>query len=238
MFKLVILFVSIMVIVLTGCIPVTITGSGNVVTQEEHLTGFDWVDISHSFTVDISQGESFSVVIRIDDNLVEHLNVIKQGDTLKIGLDPTRDFNIQNATMEAKVTMPELTGLDLSGSSDANITGFNSTENLTVDLSGSSSLVGDIEAGDISIDLSGSSDMKLAGSAADLTIDISGSSDLDLAELPAVNARMAASGSSSAVVNASGRLDVEASGASDIYYLGDPTLGTISTSGSSTIQPR
>ena len=188
--------------------------------------------------MDISQGESFSVVIRIDDNLVEHLNVIKQGDTLKIGLDPTRDFNIQNATMEAKVTMPELTGLDLSGSSDANITGFNSTENLTVDLSGSSSLVGDIEAGDISIDLSGSSDMKLAGSAADLTIDISGSSDLDLAELPAVNARMAASGSSSAVVNASGRLDVEASGASDIYYLGDPTLGTISTSGSSTIQPR
>lgn len=236
MFKLVILFMSIMVIMLTGCIPVTITGSGNVVTQEELLTGFNRVDISHSFKVDISQGESFSVVIRIDDNLVEHLNVIKQGDTLKIGLDPTRDFNIRNATMQAKITMPELTGLDLSGSSDANITGFNATENLTVDLSGSSSLVGDIEAGDIRIDLSGSSDMKLAGSGADLTIDISGSSDLDLAELPAVNARVSASGSSSAVVNASVRLDVEATGASDIYYLGDPTLGTISTSGSSTIQ--
>lgn len=236
MFKLVILFMSIMVIMLTGCIPVTITGSGNVITQEELLSGFNRVDISHSFKVDISQGESFSVVIRIDDNLVEHLNVIKQGDTLKIGLDPTRDFNIRNATMQAKITMPELTGLDLSGSSDANITGFKSTENLTVDLSGSSSLVGDIEAGDIRIDLSGSSDMKLAGSGADLTIDISGSSNLDLAELPAVNARVSASGSSSAVVNASGRLDVEATGASDIYYLGDPTLGTISTSGSSTIQ--
>jgi hypothetical protein len=238
MFKLIILFVSLMVILLSGCVPITLTGSGNVVTQEEPITGFDSVDISHSFNVDISQGESFSVVIRIDDNLIEHLHVVKQGDTLKIGLDPNRDFNIQNATMEAKVTIPELTGLDLSGSSDANITGFISTKNLTVDLSGSSSLVGDIEAGDISIDLSGSSDLTLAGSGGDMTIDISGSSDLDMAELPAVDARVSASGSSSAIVNASGRLDVDASGASDVYYLGDPSLGTISISGSSTIQPK
>lgn len=238
MFKLIMLFVSIMVIVLTGCIPTTLTGSGNVVTKEEPVTGFNSVDISHSFEVDISQGESFSVVIRVDDNLVEHLHVVKQGNTLKIGLDPTRDFNISNATMEAKVTMPELTSLDLSGSSDANITGFKSTKNLTVDLSGSSSLDGDIEAGDLGIDLSGSSNLTLSGSGSDMTIDISGSSDLDLAELPAVDARVDASGASSAVMNVSGRLDVDASGASDVSYLGDPNLGTINTSGSSTIQPR
>jgi hypothetical protein len=140
--------------------------------------------------------------------------------------------------MEAEITMPELGGLDLSGASDANVSGFKSTMNLSVDLSGSSSLNGDIEAGDVSIDLSGSSEATLSGSGQDLTIDISGSSDLDLVEFPVVDARVDASGTSSATVNASGRLDVDASGASDVYYLGDPTMGTIDTSGESSVEQK
>jgi len=42
----------------------SITGSGNVVTQEENITGFDKVDVSQAFKVDISPGDTFSVVIR------------------------------------------------------------------------------------------------------------------------------------------------------------------------------
>jgi hypothetical protein len=216
--------------------PTTITGSGNVVTQKEPITDFDRVDISHSFEVAISQGEGFSVVIRVDDNLVEHLNVVKSGDSLKIGLKPARSYNFRNAILEAEVTMPELTGLDLSGASNVTITGFSSAEALSVGLSGSSSLHGDIEAGDASIKLSGSSDVTLNGSAGDLTIDASGSSDANLGDFPVADADVKLSGSSTATVNPSGRLDVSASGASNVYYLGDPTLGKINTSGSSTVE--
>ena len=46
-----------------------------------------------------------------------------------------------------------------------------------------------------------------------------------------VNANVEASGGSEVTVNASGRLDADASGGSDIYYLGSPTLGTIEESG-------
>jgi len=226
------------VILLSGCVPTTLSGSGNLVTQEEPISGFDKVDISHSFKVDISQGESFKVVIRVDDNLVENLQVVKQGSTLKIGLDPNRNYTVRNATMEAQVTMPELTGLDLSGASHATISGFESTDDITVDQSGSSSLRGDIEAGDIRIDLSGSSEMTLVGSGQDLTVDASSSSELDLSEFTVVNARVETSSSSSVTVNASGRLDVDASGSSNVYYLGNPTLGTIETSGASSVEPK
>lgn len=238
MFKLIMLFVLLMAVLLTGCVPVTLNGSGNVVTQEESITGFDKVDISHSFGVNISQGESFSVVMRVDDNLVEHLQVVKQGSTLKIGLNPNRNYTIRNATMEAEVTMPELTGLDLSGASHANITGFKSTKDLSVDLSGSSSLQGDIDAGDISIDLSGSSETTLTGSGQNLIIDVSGSSELDLSDFPVADAKIDASGASTATVNASGRLDVDASGGSKFYYLGSPTLGEIDTSGGASVGPK
>jgi hypothetical protein len=231
-----ILFIALAV--LAGCTPTTITGSGNVVTQEEAITNFDKVDISNSFDVDISQGESFSVIIRVDDNLVEHLQVVRQDSTLKIGLKPNRNYTIRDATMEAEVTMPELTGLDLSGSSQANITGFKSTKDLLVDLSSASSLQGDIEAGDIGIDLSSSSEMILVGSGGDLTIDVSSSSELDLSEFAAVNASVDASSASSAIVNVSGKLDVEASSASYVYYLGDPTMGEINTSSESFVEPK
>jgi len=238
MYKIRTLIVILAAILLFGCAQVRITGSGNVVTQEEGITGFDKVDISQSFSVDITQGESFRVVIRVDDNLVEHLNVVKQGSTLKIGLDPSRAYTIVNATMEAEVTMPELVGLDLSGSSDANVSGFESSKSLVVDLSGNSDLLGDIQAGDTRFDVSGNSSVIMTGSAGDVSVDASGSSEVDLTDYPASDANVDASGASTVTVNLSGRLNADASGSSNIYYLGDPELGSIDTSGSSNIQPK
>ncbi len=216
---------------------VSLTGSGNVVTQEEAISDFDKVDISHSFVVDIKQGENFSVIIRVDDNLVEQLQVEKFGSTLKIGLKSDVSI-VSNATLEAEITMPQLTGLDLSGASNATISGFKSTKNLTVDLSGASSLRGDIEAGDTSFDLSGSSNANLTGSGGNLTLDASGSSDVDLSDFPVADAEIEASGASTVTVKPSGRLDVNASGASDVYYLGNPSMGAIDTSGASSVEPK
>jgi len=196
-----------------------ISSSGNVVPQEYALTGFDVVDISHSFNVVVTQGESYSVLVRVDDNLVEHLNVVKQGNTLKIGLKPNRNYTVRNATLEAEVSMPALSGVEASGSSDATITGFESTKALHVDLSGSSTAV-------------------MTGSAGDVTINTSGSSEADLAKFPVGNASVNASGSSTVTVNLSGRLDVDASGGSDVFYLGSPTLGNIDTSGTSSVEPK
>jgi hypothetical protein len=183
-------------ILLMGCAQVTITGSGNVVTQDEAISGFDKVDISQSFKVEITKGDNFRVVIRVDDNLVEYLNIVKQGSTLKIGLDPSNSYSIVNAIMEAEVTMPELVGLDLSGASVANLSGFESSKSLVVELSGNSDLLGDIQAGDSRFDVSGNSSVTISGSGGDLTVDASGSSDVDLADFPGSDGSVDASGSS------------------------------------------
>ena len=223
---------------LVGCTQKPITGSGNVVSQEEPITGFDKVDISYSFEVNISQGESFSVIIHVDDNLVEHLEVVKQGGTLKIGLKPNSP-DIRSATLQVEVTMPELTGLDMSGSSHATITGFKSAQALVVEAYGASHLQGDIEADTVSFNIGGSSEVILTGSAQNVIIeDASGSSVVNLIDFPVVDANVKADGKSQVTVNVSGRLDVDASSASNVYYLGDPTLGTINTTGKSEVRPK
>ncbi len=185
---------------LVGCTPTrdVITGSGKVVTQEEAISGFDRVEVSRAFRADISQGETFGVIIRIDDNLLEYLEVVKEGDTLKIGLKTNQ--RVKDGTFEAEVTLPELTGLKLSGASQATTEGFKSANALNVDFSGASHLRGDIEAGDARLDISGGGQVALSGSADDLTVSASGE-HVDLADLIVDNANIKANEASKVTVN-------------------------------------
>ena len=221
-----------------GCTPpiTGVSGSGNVVTREERISGFDKVEASRAFKVDIRQGESFSVVVRIDDNLLDYLILEKQGSTLRIGLKP--NLSLRKHTAEAEITMPELTGLELSGACQGKITGFASGGALRMKVSGASQMRGDIEARDARFDVSGASQMTLSGSGADLTLDASGASIIDLSDFSVVDADVEVSGASKATVSASGRLDVNASGASSVTYLGNPTMGRVNTSGASSIRQR
>ena len=199
-----------LVALLAGCTLAPITGSGKIVTREETSTGFDKLDVSHGFEVDVRQAEDFSVVIRVDDNVEKHLDVAKRGSTLQIGLKP--NVNVTSRTLQAEITMPELTGLEMSGGTHCTVTGFESTRALDLDVSGGSHAT-------------------LTGSAGDVTIDASGGSEADLFAFSVVDANVEASGGSEVTVNASGRLDADASGGSRVYYLGSPTLGTIEESG-------
>ena len=60
------IILGVLVVISVGCTQLTVTGSGNVVTQEMAITGFDKVDISQGFQVAVSQGDQFSVVVRVD----------------------------------------------------------------------------------------------------------------------------------------------------------------------------
>jgi hypothetical protein len=219
---------------LTGQGP--LVGSGNVVTEEFDLSGFDRVEVSNAFDVQIRQGDDFSVTARVDDSVVEYLEIVQQGDTLRIGLKPHTYTMVNVETLEAEVTMPELRGLEVSGAGIVSLAGFQSSEAFYADVSGASSLHGDLRTGGVRFDVSGSSDAQLSGSGEDLVMNVSGASSVDLAEFPVGDADIQVSGASSAAVNVSGRLDVEASGGSHVRYRGDPTLGSVDSSGGSSIE--
>jgi hypothetical protein len=215
---------------------VEITPSGEIVTEEEDFTGFDQVEASHAFEITIDQGDEFSVVVRVDESVADYLLVEKRGKTLVIGLDTRLGFAfLGDIALEAAITMPSLTRLELSGASRATVTGFRSSGPFGAEISGASVLSGDMQASSMSLHVSGASDVTLSGSAADLTIEASGASDVDLVDFPVADAVVEASGASTVTVDVSGVLDVTASGASNVYYTRDPTLGEMDISGASGI---
>jgi hypothetical protein len=57
----------------------------------------------------------------------------------------------------------------------------------------------------------------------------------DLEKLPVKDARAEVSGASRGTVDAYGKLDVYVSGASNLYYVGNPAMGIIDITGASSI---
>jgi hypothetical protein len=215
-----------------------VDGSGRTVTKEFDIRDFSKVDVSHAFQVEIAQSSSYRVLVRADDNLQEELKVEKRGDTLVIGLKPFRSSNLRNATLKAEVHLPVLRAVEASGASDLRIGGFSSVKDFEVNLSGASYLEGEISARDVSIEVSGASRVLLQGRAADLRLDASGASNLDLEDFPVEDADIELSGASEAEVVVTGTLDINASGASRLYFGGSPTMGRVDLSGASSIKRR
>jgi hypothetical protein len=247
MSRLLLLLAAFAIVFLSGCslpelvvsgVGRSVTGSGNLVTLEPTIQDFSRVEFSNAFQAEVTQGESYSVVITVDDNLEQYLEVSQDGDTLKVGLEKGLMLSLRNTTMQARITMPELTGVGGSGATQIGLAGFESGKDLAIDVSGASTVRGQIDAGDLFADISGASRLELTGQGQDGRIVVSGASQANLSDFALQNVDVEASGASRAEVDASGRLDAEASGASTVLYSGDPTLGRIQTSGASNVRAR
>jgi hypothetical protein len=200
------------------------TGNGAIVrvpdkieNRQYDFSDFSAVDIGDAFSFEITRADSYTIAITAGADLFEHIDVSKDGRTLKINVRPV--FNFRNTgPLKAVITMPDFTGLNGAGAVDGTISGFQSTENVGIHLSGASEVVmTDISAGDMECILSGASELELIDlKTNDAGFNLSGASDLR-GGLTAAGADFVLSGASSVRLNGTADdLAVNASGASDI----------------------
>lgn len=215
---------------------ISLSGSGNVVTVNQDFSDFNRVEVGYGCRLRLNQGETHSVVIRVDDNLREHLQVEKEASTLKIGL--RRGYGYFRKTLEADITMPDLEALGLSGGSRGEVSGFEFNHDLELGLSGGSQLRAALSPGNLQLSLSGGSKAELLGQGKDVKVDGSGGSEAELAEFGALNVDASLSGGSSAAVSLQGDLTGELSGGSEVYYAGKPARISVSKSGGARVVAR
>ena len=242
---------------LSGCYRVdrTVEEEGDRITQDYDFTGFTEIEIGNAFKLDVIPSDSFSITVTAGEKFLEKLDVYLEGDRLVFDLN-SWTF-IFNESPEAVITMPELTGLHLSGATRATAKGFETAEDFDLDLSGASTLNMELETGrfkaDISgasrvtgslvatetdLGISGASSFGVQGSGGDISAGVSGASRIELGEYRVENADIELSGASVGVIDIYGRLDVTISGASRLTYSGDPSLGDFNISGGSSIESR
>ena len=204
-------------------------------TEEFNFSDFTRVEVGYAFEVEVVQSDSYSVSITADDNLFKNLKVSKEGETLKIGHSRHISWRLRTSRPKARITMPVLNGLKLSGASKGTVSGFSSSEDFKLNLSGASRVTGEITAGDAELDCSGASRVELTGSAKDAVIEASGASRMELGGFSVHDAAIKLSGASRSTVKLDGTLNATLSGASKLRWIGNPIVGDIKTSGASTL---
>lgn len=229
--SLVYLFLVVSLIATNGCIVAfaSIRGSGDVVSRQENFDDFDSLRVSHGCQVSVSQSQTYSVVVRIDDNLEQYLDVHQSGSSLRIGLDS--DHSYRNVHCDAEVRMPDLREMRLSGGSRGYLQDFRARNDLEFGLSGGSRLEGLIQGERIQIGTSGGAQVELRGRSESLRLDGSGGSQMRLSELEAGSVDVTMSGGSGCTIHLNGELTGSLSGGSSVHYSGTPTEIRVSKSG-------
>jgi hypothetical protein len=245
--KLIILFLLVAVILTIGCSAndqisadnrVTIMGSGNLVSQHIEVSDFDKIETGFAFNISIHQGVQFSVIASVDDNLAEYLYIENVDGTLNIGLNPDYAYDIPQATMRAEVTMPDLAGLQLNGSSHASLSCFDNMQDFSAKLTGSSSLSGEIQAETTNLDAYGSTFVHLSGTGLNLSLDACGSNMIDLSDYTVEDASLQVACASTVVVNVDGHLEVDAAQNAQVFFVDNPAVKLLEVHEFASVQPK
>ena len=180
-----------------------VSGSGQVATETRQVSGFTKVDLSGTGEVTIEKGGTESLTVEADDNVLPLLTSKVSDATLKLDKKPGTTLRTRNP-IRYRVTVKELTGLEVSGSGSINAQGM-TLQTLRVDMSGSGAVT-------------------LGGTAVEQDIEVSGSGRYDATDLPSEKVTAEISGSGQVTVAVSRELKIDISGSGMLTYSGDPTV--------------
>jgi hypothetical protein len=214
---------------IAGITSLSIAG-GTAKSEDRAVSGFHKIDISGSFTVELSQGDKESLRLEADDDILPNIiTEVKDGE-LRIDL---KDKIWHNKSIRVFLTYKNLDKLSSSGAMVLRSKGTVKFENLSMELNGSANVDIQLEASKLECDMSGSSDAKVSGTVADVEVEISGAGNLEASDLVTNNFELEISGSGDAKVNVAKELNVEISGSGSVVYKGNPNIKkSISGSGS------
>ena len=196
-------------------------GNGQVVEEGREITeDFTAVYASEGLDVFVTQGNTFSINVEADENIIDLIGTDIRDGRLKVHAIE----NIGRATKNVYVTLPEVTAL--STSSGADLIGQNkiSTSKIVLDASSGSDLEVEVEANEVSADTSSGADIKISGKTDLFYADASSGSDIKARGLIAKRCTADASSGADISVNVSETLTADASSGADISYTGDATV--------------
>jgi hypothetical protein len=200
-------------------------GSGKMTTQTREVSDFHAIRVSYPANVFISQGNTESVKIEAEDNLLPDLQTQVRNNTLQI-FYKTEEKKVVRPTKPVTITIvvKDLDEVDFESAGKLDITGIK-TDSFDVSVSGAGDLkIKELAVKSLGVTLSGAGSMAAAGTTDDLDLNISGFGSFDGKNLSSSTANVQLSGAGSAIVRVSDALDTEISGAGSVSYYGSPSI--------------
>ncbi len=222
-------------VLLNACNFAVTSGSGKVISQARQVSGFTRVSLIGTGQLIIAQGNTESLTIDAEDNVLPLITTQVIGDTLHIDYknDNFQDNVIPTKPIIYHLGVKTINSIQLSGAGSVDAANL-STDNLSVTTSGAGSVnLRSIAAQTLNSDISGVGGCDLSGKVTNQNVNISGAGTYHAPDLESQNATIIISGAGGATVWAKSSLNVTISGAGSVNYYDNPTIvKTISGIGS------
>lgn len=202
----------------------------NPVTRNISESGFQKIEAGNQFHFTITKGNSFSILATGEERDLNDLVFINDGTELSIRYGNYRN---NRKIVYFTVSMPSLTGLNISGQSQTTISGFAETNVTKLQVSGQSSCNVSMSSPEFILLASGQSKINFQnGNTSVLGADASDQSEILTYNLISVDtAHAIATGQSTIKLNVNNSFTADASGQSRIYYKGAPVIKNITQTG-------
>lgn len=230
-------------------------------TRHYDYKNFTGLAVSNAFNVEFAFADTWSVEVTVPEFVQPYLKVSCTGNKVRIGLeklprDVQRKLQDLSNPLQAKVLMPKLLSLSLSGASKMTSTGTQvlHNENLYIEVSGASQLKSfesdgngtlNIDASGASkanvtaqfdllnLDISGASKLVFTGNCGKMNLDCSGASGAEITGDALVSNAEISGSSKMKVTGNTGRLKLDVSGAGKYESIGDTAQADVELSGAS-----
>jgi hypothetical protein len=196
-------------------------GSGKVITQPRNVGDILAVNVDYPAQVIVRQGDSQSVLIEAEDNLLPHLKTQVRDGALEIFYASSDRMHV-NPTKPVKImiVVNDLNQLNLTSAGEVIIEGFR-TDELDLSLSGAGNTrLNEVSVQNLSVNLSGAGSMTASGTVDNLGLDISGFGSFNGKQLHGQTAIVDLNGAGSATLWVDEQLDAQISGAGTVNYYG------------------
>jgi hypothetical protein len=202
----------------------TIKGSGNVVTEERDVSGFDSVALLGFGRVIVTQGDEESLTVETDDNLMQYIETQVRGGTLELGFTEDDILLRPSDSIIFRLSVIDLTALDASGAGKFEIDELDA-DRLEVTLNGAGDIkIDSLSATDLVVTVNGAGQVELAGQVKTQEISLNGLGNYVATDLESQTATVRVPGAGSVVIWVLDTLDVTINGAGSVEYYGSPAV--------------
>jgi hypothetical protein len=191
-------------------------GSGEIIRESREVKNFDKINLNGGFDISLKQGDSISLIVETDDNLVKYVRTNVDERELEI----TETKSICTRVKKIYLTVPNLKKITINGAGEIIAKSPVHYNYLEIEGNGASSVrFEELNCPNLAIDISGAGDIRVnKGRGGNLAIRASGAADVKMKDFQTDSSKVEISGAGDVQLWVDTFLLVKVFGAGDVKY--------------------
>lgn len=203
-----------------GLVEPPVSGSGKLITEKRDVAEFTQIEFAMPITLAVRKGDSSSIELMIDDNLISLVTTSVTNGVLHISSEKNLSPSDQ---CRVTITAPVVTRLSVAGAAEVSVEELSGSDS-QLSIAGSGDIAAVASSDKMRCEIAGSGAINVTGTCPSIDISIAGSGEITTNAIPADSVSIEIAGSGTVLTHANKTLDVSIAGSGDVTYSGEPLV--------------